>query len=85
MLRRSILLTVALTSIAAFGRDPAVDRIQRQFDSAKPSDKSLAFYSLDWAVNLREAKQRAAAEQRPIFLILNTNITAGTNLYSGHT
>jgi hypothetical protein len=78
-------LAILLASASAFARDPAVDRIQRQFDAAKPTDKSLAFYSLDWAVNLREAKQLAAAEQRPIFLILNTNITAGTNLYSGHT
>lgn len=85
MLRHLLLTSVILAGSTVFAREPAVDRIERQFEAAKPTEKSLAFYSLDWAPDLREAKKRARAEQRPIFLILNTNITAGTNLYSGHT
>lgn len=56
-----------------------------QFAKAKPDAKSLAFYSLDWAPNLQEAQARAKAERRPVFLIANTNITAGCNFYTGHT
>ena len=31
------------------------------------------------------ALERARKEDRPILLVLNTNITAGTNFFSGHT
>lgn len=55
------------------------------FNKAKPADRTLAFYSLDWAANLKEALARGKAERRPIFLIANTNITAGCNFYTGHT
>jgi hypothetical protein len=36
-------------------------------------------------MNLKEAKARAVKEGRPILVVLNTNITAGTNFFSGHT
>lgn len=76
-----------LLSIAAVGQGPDanVARILDRFEAAKPSEKSLGFYSLDWAMNLEEAKARAKKEKRPVLLILNTNITAGTNFFSGHT
>ena len=67
------------------GQDPAKVCVLKRFEEAKPSDKSLAFYSLDWVCSLQEAKERARAEKRPILLILNTNITAHCNFYSGHT
>lgn len=76
-----------LLSIAAVGQvpDAKVARTLGRFDAAKPSEKSLGFYSLDWAMSLEEAKARAKKEKRPILLILNTNISAGTNFFSGHT
>ena len=67
------------------GQDPAMVSVLKRFEEAKPSDKSLAFYSLDWVCSIQEAKERARAEKRPILLILNTNITAHCNFYSGHT
>lgn len=77
-------LALALASLLA-SPDPQILAIEKRFEAAKPTEKSLAFYSLDWAMSLAEAKERAANEHRPIFLILNTNITAGTNFFSGHT
>ena len=76
-----------LLSIAAVGQGPdaKVTRTLERFEAAKPSEKSLGFYSLDWAMSLEEAKARATKEKRPVLLILNTNITAGTNFFSGHT
>ena len=62
-----------------------VQQIEDRFKAARPSNERLAFYSLDWAMSLAEAKLRAKKENRPILLILNTNITAGTNFFSGHT
>ena len=74
-----------LCCLPAMGQDPAVRRIWQRYEAAVPSDKSLAFYSLDWAADLATAKKRTAQERRPIFLIGVTNITAGCNFYSGHT
>jgi hypothetical protein len=69
----------------ALAQDPRVTATLRAFEEAKPSEKSLAFYSLDWVCSLAEAKARARTEKRPILVILNTNITAHCNFYSGHT
>ena len=72
-------------AVLAQGPDAKVARTMERFDAAKPSEKSLGFYSLDWAMSLDEAKVRAKKEKRLVLLILNTNITAGTNFFSGHT
>lgn len=79
------LLAVAVAVGAATTPDAAVQRIHARYEGARPGEKSLAFYSLDWEMNLASARERARREKRPIFLILNTNITAGTNFFSGHT
>ena len=73
------------SAVIATPQEASVAGVLKRFEEAKPSDKSLAFYSLDWVCSLAEAKERAKAEQRPIFLIVNTNITAHCNFYSGHT
>ena len=72
-------------SLPAAEPDVQVRRILQRSEAARPSEQSLAFYSLDWAPDLAEAKERARKEGRPIFLICVTNITAGCNFYSGHT
>lgn len=77
------LLLVATLPVTA--QDTQAQRILQRYEAAKPSEKSLAFYSLDWAADLQAAKARARKERRPIFLIAVTNITAGCNFYSGHT
>lgn len=81
------LLTVALLALgpSAMAGDPTVDGVLADFARAKPGPKALAFYSLDWSPSLADAQARAAKERRPVFLIANTNITAGCNFYSGHT
>lgn len=80
-----VLAVVAVFVSTAPTQDAAAIKIQERFDAAKPDAKRLAFYSLDWAMSLKDAKARAAKEHRPILVILNTNITAGTNFFSGHT
>jgi len=74
-----------LIATATIAEEPAVRRVHARFEAARPDAKSLAFYTLDWEMDLAAAKKRAQAEKRPILLILNTNITAGTNFFSGHT
>ncbi len=76
---------VSMLAIATLGPPEPVQKVLDRFAAAKPGHEQLGFFTLDWAMNLSEAKQRAAKEHRPILLILNTNISAGTNFFSGHT
>ena len=85
-MRRILGMAVVLTTcLPAAAQEPQVRQILERFEIARPNDASLAFYSLDWAMNLAEAKDRAKKQGRPILLVVNTNITAGTNFFSGHT
>ena len=76
---------VSMLAIATSGTPEPVQKVLDQFAAAKPGKDKLGFFTLDWAMSLSEAKLRAAKEHRPILLILNTNISAGTNFFSGHT
>lgn len=81
-------MIAAIACLLAFANPdtPApVQSVLDRFAAAKPGKDKLGFFTLDWAMSLSEAKQRATKEKRPILLILNTNITAGTNFFSGHT
>lgn len=65
-------------------QDPQVKMIRERFAAARPTAQQLAFYSLDWAPSLAEAKARARREGRPILFIWLTNISAPTDFFSGH-
>jgi hypothetical protein len=53
-----------------------------KFHSVRPLTADLALYQLDWMPTLKAAKEKAAREGRPIFLIAVTNSFG--DLYSGH-
>jgi hypothetical protein len=76
-------MILLLLLLAAQG-DPAAARVLEKFRSARPSDESLAVYRHDWAPTWEEARARAEKEKRPIFLVVNTNISGPTNFYTGH-
>jgi hypothetical protein len=48
----------------------------------RPADKDLAIFQLDWVPTLKQARGRAAKEQRPILLLVVTNSYG--NLFTGH-
>ena len=50
--------------------------------SLLPQAKDLVIYDLDWVAGLKEAKERAAKESRPVLLIAVTNSYG--NMYTGH-
>lgn len=75
--------TLLLLFLAAQG-DPAAERVLEKVRAARPTDEALAIYRHDWAPTWEEARTRAAKEKRPIFLVVNTNITGPTNFYTGH-
>lgn len=83
-----VLLSVTLLVFActqpAPAQEPVVQRILERYTAARPSDQKLAFYALDWAPSLKEARARARKEGRPILFIWLTNITAATSFFTGH-
>jgi hypothetical protein len=56
----------------------ALDR----FQAFRPDDRDLTIFQLDWAPTLKEARERAAKQKRPILLMVVTNSYG--NLYTGH-
>jgi hypothetical protein len=68
---------------AARGADQSdVKSVLDMFQSVRPQEADLALYQLDWAPTLKEAREKAAREERPIFLVVVTNSFG--DLYSGH-
>jgi hypothetical protein len=59
-----------------------VQKILDKYRLLRPADKDLAIFQLDWVPTLKEARERAAREQRPILLLVVTNSYG--NLFTGH-
>ncbi|HJZ59018.1 MAG TPA: hypothetical protein VKE74_29005 [Gemmataceae bacterium] len=53
-----------------------------KFRSVRPQAAELAIYQLDWVPTLEAAKEKAAKEERPIFLVVVKNSFG--DLCSGH-
>jgi hypothetical protein len=62
--------------------DPDVQKVLDQYRLFRPADKDLALFQLDWVPTLKEARERAAQERRPILLLVVTNSYG--NLFTGH-
>ena len=62
--------------------EPSVQRVLDTYRSLRPTAEELAIYRLDWVPTLKDAKERAAKEQRPILLIVVTSSYG--NVYTGH-
>ncbi len=60
------------------------ERILEEYRKAKPTERELAFYTHDWAPDLKAAKERAAKEGRPVMLLYVTNITGPDDVFTGH-
>jgi RNA polymerase sigma factor (sigma-70 family) len=59
-----------------------VQKVLDKYRAARPDDKELAIFQLDWTPTLKDAKAKAAKDERPIFLIVVTNSFG--NMHSGH-
>ena len=62
--------------------DGDVRTILDQYRRFRPADKDLAIFQLDWVPTLKDARERAAKERRPILLLVVTNSYG--NLFTGH-
>jgi hypothetical protein len=84
---RTNLLLAAVLAMAgvppAHGADQSdVKRVLDRFHAVRPQAASLSLYQLDWLPTLKAAKEKAAKENRPIFLVVVTNSFG--DLYTGH-
>jgi hypothetical protein len=84
---KTSLFLVAILGMAclvdARGADQSdVKSVLDKFQSVRPQAANLALYQLDWVPTLKAAREKAARENRPIFLVVVTNSFG--DLYSGH-
>src|SRR5262245_25436298 len=69
--------------VSARGADQGdVRSVLDKFRSVRPQAADLAIYQLDWMPTLKAAKEKAAKEERPIFLVVVRNSFG--DLRSGH-
>jgi hypothetical protein len=85
-LRTTLFFLIAAVGATGLLQAPAPDGdVQHILDrhrSFRPADKDLAIFQLDWVPTLKEARERAAKQQRPILLLVVTN-SYGI-LFTGH-
>jgi hypothetical protein len=62
--------------------DGDVQKVLDQNRFLRPADNDLAICQLDWVATLKEARDRAARERRPILLLVVTNSYG--NRFTGH-
>ena len=81
---RIVLMLLTWLSLTAPLDAQTVDarRILKRFEAARPTERELTMYKLDWASSLNEAMRRAMREGRPIFLII-IHARYG-DIHSGH-
>ena len=70
MKRLSIGLLLLLVATIASAQDRQVQSVLDRYQDFRPRADELAMYRLDWAASLEQAQQRAAREQRPVFLVI---------------
>ena len=75
-------LTMACVAVGRGADQGDVKSVLDKFQSVRPQDADLALYQLDWTPTLKEAREKAATEKRPIFLVVVTNSFG--DLYTGH-
>ncbi len=86
----SLLLTLAAVTTAAAPAPPStashpdVARVLAAYRSARPADRDLQIFKLDWAGSLKEAKTRAAKENRPVLFVATTQLEDAGDLRGGH-
>jgi hypothetical protein len=84
---KAMTLSVAILAMVCAARAEGADQSDVQnvldrFQSVRPHEADLALYQLDWMPTLKAAQERAAREERPIFLVVVTNSFG--DLYTGH-
>ena len=85
-LRTTLAFLTAALAAASLSHAQAPDGDVRttldKYRLARPADKDLAIFQLDWVPTLKQARGRAAQEQRPILLLVVTNSYG--DLFTGH-
>ena len=77
-----VILAVAIIAGVRGAEKSDVKNILDKYESVRPQAADLALYQLDWMPTLKAAREKAAREARPIFLVVVTNSFG--DLFSGH-
>ena len=64
--------------------DLEIRRVLDAYEAARPGESDLGVFKLDWADSLKDARQRAAREKRPIFFVSITQLKDAGDLRGGH-
>ena len=75
-------ICLLLAAWTAAPQDDPTAVVMDNFRRVRPADSELGIYRLSWTSTLTEARERAAKEERPIFLLVCTNSYG--NLFTGH-
>ena len=78
-----VFITFFAATVLALAAAPEQD-ILKAYEAARPADRELGVFQLDWADSFKQAKARAAKEKRPIFLVSTTQLKDAGNLRDGH-
>jgi len=75
---------VASPAVQTAAPQPEAQRILEAFQAARPPDRDLGVFRLDWAASLKDARARAAKERRPIFFVSTMQLKEAGDLKGGH-
>jgi hypothetical protein len=78
----AVLLPAGIAQGPPETRSADVPKVLDRYRSVRPEASALPIFQLDWAPTLKEARDKAAKEQRPVLLLVVTNSYG--NLYTGH-
>ena len=65
-------------------RNPEIRRVLDAYEAARPGESDLGVFKLDWADSLKDARERAVREKRPIFFVSTTQLKDAGDLRGGH-
>ena len=74
----------AVPAARTAGPDTEARQIRDAYEAARPADRDLGVFRLDWVGSLKEARERATREKRPIFFVATMQLKDAGNLQSGH-
>ncbi len=79
-----VLIHFTATLPILFAGDADTRKILASYQAARPSDRELEIFRLDWSDSLTQAQARAAKESRPIFFVATHQLKEAGNLINGH-
>ena len=75
-------IILSLSGLQVPAQDPQVEQLRKRFAAARPDEKDLGIYRLDWVVPLKTARDKAVKDKRPLIVVAVRNEHGDT--FTGH-